>query len=74
MADINNAKGSPITPAKIERFCPQAVKLHVDIDPAEMNKILNQHFNAFKQAAAQPAVAFGQVLCPDNVEGARCII
>lgn len=29
-----------ITPAKIERFCPQALKLHVDIDPAEMNKIV----------------------------------
>lgn len=29
-----------ITPAKIERFCPQAMKLHVDIDPAEINKIV----------------------------------
>ncbi|MDQ9036081.1 tetratricopeptide repeat protein [Acinetobacter seifertii] len=26
---------------------------HKKINPAEMNKILNQHFNAFKQAAAQ---------------------
>ncbi len=29
-----------ITPAKMERFCPQAVKLHIDIDPAEINKIV----------------------------------
>lgn len=29
-----------ITPAKIERFCPDAVKLHIDIDPAEINKVL----------------------------------
>ena len=29
-----------ITPAKIERFCPGAKKLHIDIDPAEINKIL----------------------------------
>ena len=29
-----------ITPAKIERFCPTAKKLHIDIDPAEINKIL----------------------------------
>ena len=29
-----------ITPAKIERFCPNAKKLHLDIDPAEINKIV----------------------------------
>jgi acetolactate synthase-1/2/3 large subunit len=29
-----------ITPAKIERFCPEAKKIHVDIDPAEFNKVL----------------------------------
>ncbi|MBI60112.1 acetolactate synthase, large subunit, biosynthetic type [bacterium] len=29
-----------ITPAKIERFCPGAKKCHIDIDPAEINKIL----------------------------------
>jgi acetolactate synthase I/II/III large subunit len=29
-----------ITPAKIERFCPEAKKLHIDIDPAEINKVL----------------------------------
>ncbi len=29
-----------ITPAKIERFCPEAKKLHIDIDPAEINKIV----------------------------------
>ncbi|NDC83017.1 biosynthetic-type acetolactate synthase large subunit [bacterium] len=29
-----------ITPGKIERFCPDAVKLHIDIDPAEINKIV----------------------------------
>ena len=29
-----------ITPAKIEKFCPNAVKLHIDIDPAEFNKIV----------------------------------
>lgn len=29
-----------ITPAKIERFCPDAIKLHIDIDQAEINKIL----------------------------------
>ncbi len=29
-----------ITPAKIEKFCPGAKKLHIDIDRAEMNKIL----------------------------------
>ncbi|MGA0242159.1 MAG: biosynthetic-type acetolactate synthase large subunit [Candidatus Marinamargulisbacteria bacterium] len=29
-----------ITPADISKFCPDAVKLHVDIDPAEINKIV----------------------------------
>ncbi len=29
-----------ITPAKIERFCPQAKKLHLDIDASEINKIV----------------------------------
>lgn len=29
-----------ITPAKIERFCPTARKLHIDIDPAEIGKVL----------------------------------
>ncbi|MBT6121601.1 biosynthetic-type acetolactate synthase large subunit [bacterium] len=29
-----------ITPKNIERFCPDAIKLHIDIDPAEINKIL----------------------------------
>tara|TARA_Y100000748_G_scaffold303137_1_gene307394 strand:- start:1172 stop:2920 length:1749 start_codon:yes stop_codon:yes gene_type:complete len=29
-----------ITPAKIEKFCPTAKKCHIDIDPAEINKIL----------------------------------
>ncbi|NBV41893.1 hypothetical protein EBR96_03890 [bacterium] len=29
-----------ITPGKIERFCPNAVKLHIDIDPAEINKVV----------------------------------
>jgi acetolactate synthase-1/2/3 large subunit len=29
-----------ITPAKIEKFCPSAVKMHIDIDPAEINKVL----------------------------------
>ena len=29
-----------ITPANISRFCPDAVKLHIDIDPAEINKIV----------------------------------
>eukprot|EP01047_Picozoa_sp_COSAG01_P000388 COSAG01_NODE_7_length_54400_cov_1218.054935_12_plen_584_part_00 len=29
-----------ITPMKIERFCPTAKKLHIDIDPSEINKIV----------------------------------
>jgi acetolactate synthase-1/2/3 large subunit len=29
-----------ITPGNIQRFCPTAVKLHIDIDPAEINKIV----------------------------------
>ncbi len=29
-----------ITPVKMAEFCPDAVKLHIDIDPAEINKIL----------------------------------
>lgn len=29
------------------------INRHKKNNPAEMNKILNQHFNAFKQAAAQ---------------------
>ncbi len=29
-----------ITPANIKRFCPDAVKLHIDIDQAEINKIV----------------------------------
>ena len=30
-----------ITPANIERFCPNATKIHLDIDKAEINKIVN---------------------------------
>jgi len=30
-----------ITPANIQKFCPNATKLHIDIDPAEVNKIVN---------------------------------
>ena len=29
-----------ITPANLSRFCPTAKKCHVDVDPAEMNKII----------------------------------
>jgi acetolactate synthase I/II/III large subunit len=29
-----------ITPANLEKFCPGAKKLHIDIDPAEINKIV----------------------------------
>jgi len=29
-----------ITPAKIERFCPNAKKIHIDIDHAEIGKVL----------------------------------
>ncbi|RAP29298.1 biosynthetic-type acetolactate synthase large subunit [Candidatus Marinamargulisbacteria bacterium SCGC AG-343-D04] len=29
-----------ITPAQISKFCPNAKKCHIDIDPAEINKIL----------------------------------
>ena len=29
-----------ITPADISAFCPGAIKLHIDIDPAEINKIV----------------------------------
>ncbi len=29
-----------ITPGKIERFCPNAKKLHIDIDPSEIGKIV----------------------------------
>ena len=29
-----------ITPADISKFCPDAAKLHIDIDPAEINKIV----------------------------------
>ncbi|MEK9727703.1 MAG: biosynthetic-type acetolactate synthase large subunit [Candidatus Margulisiibacteriota bacterium] len=29
-----------ITPADISKFCPDATKLHIDIDPAEINKIV----------------------------------
>ncbi len=30
-----------ITPADISKFCPNAIKLHIDIDPAEVNKIVH---------------------------------
>ncbi len=30
-----------ITPGNIEKFCPDAMKLHIDIDPAEIGKIVN---------------------------------
>ena len=30
-----------ITPANIEKFCPDAKKLHIDVDVAEMNKIVS---------------------------------
>lgn len=39
-----------ITPANIEKFCPSAVKLHIDIDPAEINKIVNPHASAVGDA------------------------
>lgn len=29
-----------ITPGNIEKFCPDAIKLHIDIDPAEIGKIV----------------------------------
>jgi len=29
-----------ITPANLQKFCPNAKKLHIDIDPAEINKII----------------------------------
>ena len=29
-----------ITPKNIKQFCPNAIKLHIDIDPAEINKIV----------------------------------
>lgn len=29
-----------ITPADISKFCPGATKLHIDVDPAEINKIV----------------------------------
>ena len=29
-----------ITPKDLSRFCPDAVKLHIDIDPAEINKMV----------------------------------
>lgn len=29
-----------ITPANLSKFCPNAKKCHIDIDPAEMNKII----------------------------------
>lgn len=29
-----------ITPGNIERFCPEALKLHIDVDPAEIGKIV----------------------------------
>ena len=29
-----------ITPKNIQQFCPDAIKLHIDIDPAEINKIV----------------------------------
>ena len=41
-----------ITPAKIERFCPNAKKLHIDIDPAEIGKILQPDAFAIGDAKA----------------------
>lgn len=39
-----------ITPANIERFCPDAIKLHIDIDPAEINKIVTPDASAVGDA------------------------
>lgn len=39
-----------ITPAKINEFCPTAKKLHIDIDPAEMNKVLTPDASAIGDA------------------------
>ena len=39
-----------ITPANIERFCPDATKLHVDIDPAEINKIVKPNASVVADA------------------------
>jgi acetolactate synthase-1/2/3 large subunit len=41
-----------ITPAKIERFCPNAKKLHIDIDHAEIGKILQPDAFAVGDAKA----------------------
>lgn len=39
-----------ITPLKIERFCPNAKKLHIDIDPSEINKIVKPDAHAIGDA------------------------
>jgi len=41
-----------ITPANIQRFCPNAIKLHIDIDPAEINKIVVPDASAIGDAKA----------------------
>ena len=41
-----------ITPAKIDEFCPNAKKLHIDIDPAEINKIVTPDVSVVGDAKA----------------------
>lgn len=41
-----------ITPANIEKFCPGAKKLHIDVDVAEMNKIVSPDASCVGDAKA----------------------
>ena len=41
-----------ITPMKIERFCPNAIKLHIDIDQSEINKIVKPDAHTIGDAKA----------------------
>ena len=41
-----------IRPGKVSEFCPNAKKLHIDVDPAEVNRIVSVDASVVGDAAA----------------------
>lgn len=57
-----------ITPADISKFCPNATKLHIDIDPAEINKIVMPDCSIVADAKVAIAALLNQIQPLDTAE------
>lgn len=57
-----------ITPMKIERFCPNAIKLHIDIDQSEINKIVKPDAHTIGDAKAVLSALNKQIQALDTKE------